>query len=406
MKKALIIIATILCTICLGIDIWCLAVYENKNEKLVSDTYNFDLMQAENSSEKKAIFEIMYYSNKNQNGLEMLEIKFNTFQDETMENFIAIGSQYVADTETDKISFNRYGSEVDHKPIKELLGFDVERNISIATEITNNTSYYEYQSANDFDFTFGNDINSLSAKSRFLVEIDNTPYYLCFKGVNWVKDFYIGTYSIYNSFLEFNTHFYNYVDDVYFASVIHESCKNSSYVSGVYETLTFADMFDIYEYKDGDYKLVSEEDSKAVKVEVNNNFVVELSVFEDGANSASDSMFGAIKGDSTFNLNGEVDYQDYFYGKEVINLTASDFDKVLFKDNSYLFVLDERFVKNYNKYSDEIVLNIIIDLDTLEAQDIQFVGFTSDCFDTFDVYKCITTETINGVKVERVVEYV
>ena len=45
MKKVLIILFTVLCVVCVGIDIWCVMVYKLGDEKLVSNTVELDLLE-------------------------------------------------------------------------------------------------------------------------------------------------------------------------------------------------------------------------------------------------------------------------------------------------------------------------------------------------------------------------
>ena len=70
MKKILVIIFTILCVVCVSIDIWCLVVYQFGEEKVVSNTVELDLQETADGDEKKACMEINYFKNSNKNGLE------------------------------------------------------------------------------------------------------------------------------------------------------------------------------------------------------------------------------------------------------------------------------------------------------------------------------------------------
>ena len=401
-KKILVIVLTLICLLCVGVDIWCFAVYKNSEEVLVSDTYNFDLLETENGEDKKAIFEINYFSNKNKNGLEMFEIKYNQFQDENMTNIISIGSQYIADSESDKISFNKYGDEISEEVVDKWFIYDVGRQFSVQTELNLGASYYEYQSSNDFMFTFGNDINSLNADSKFLVEVDNKAYYLGFKKVVWDEKFYIGNVSESMWFYDLNAYFYSYVDHTYFAYILMNSCKDLSFTSGTYNSLQFADLFDVYKYEDGKYELATPEDSEKIKTRVNYNFIVKINISEDGARVSEDSLFNVIKGDENFNLTGDKVYQDYYYGKQIYTAGLSDFDILMIDDKYCLLQLSEEFIETYLTSEDSL---LTIDINLTDF-DYEFVGFTTNSFVGLNVVDCNVYEVIDGEIVDSGVEYV
>ena len=410
MKKVLIIIFTILCVVCVSIDIWCLVVYQFGEEKVVSNTVELDLQETADGDEKKAFMEINYFKNSNKNGLELFEIKYNYFMDETLNEIVSVGSQYVADTKEDKLAWN-YTNMVDyHITAKERFGI---LNIGLryvydtyfAYELVGNSSYYEYQSPNDFEFSIGNDINPMNDASMFKITIGDEIYGMKFKQDFTVPDYFIGTASLETAFTQDINHCYPYINHNFMAYKICESLRKAIVVGNSYQVLQFGDFFDYYKYDGKVYSPISDIDNSKITTEFNNFYVVKINISNDGARVATDSLFNQVQGNASFNLTGGHVYENYYYGRNVITLTASDFNYILVEDKFYKLALSDKFKKAYEEYANGIVLDITIDLDKLSAHDIEFAGFENGTFGEFDIYRCVTTQLVDGESVETEVLY-
>jgi len=176
-------------------------------------------------------------------------------------------------------------------------------------------------------------------------------------------------------------------------------------VSNSYQVLQFGDFFDYYKYDGKVYSPIADVDNKKITTEFNNFYVVKINISNDGARVATDSLFNQVQGNALFNLTGGHVYENYYYGRNVITLTESDFSYVLVEDKFYKLVLSDKFKKVYEEYTDGIVLDITIDLDKLSAYDIEFAGFENGTFGEFDVYRCVTTQLVDGESVETEVSY-
>ncbi|MBQ3158375.1 MAG: hypothetical protein IJB98_01635 [Clostridia bacterium] len=411
MKKFLIIVLTLLCVVCVGIDIWALVVYKAGEEKIVVNTQNLGFIETTDGS-KKTFLEINYFNNKNANGLEAFEIKYNEFADEELSSFISVGSQYVADTTADKIQWDTMSSlAIQHKPHKKE-GFGIFNaglryydNAFFRTDLTGNSSYYEYQSADDYAFSIGNDINALKDTTAFRITLDDEIYELRFRKDYIIDELYLGTLKQTTPFTEDIHYCYQYIDHNLFAYLLFNSMQSVTVGSSSFEVLQVGDYFEYWKFDGKEYKKISDDEVKNVTVEFNNNYLVKINVSNDGITLASQSLFNQVQGNVDFNLNNEYVTEDYLYGKSIINVGYGSFDFLPYVENKYYLKLKDSFVNAYKDYSNSIVLDICLDLDYLTSKNIEFVGFVDDCFNGFDIFECTTTETISGVLTELEVQY-
>lgn len=403
MKKFLIILCSILCFVCVGIDIWCMCIYQFADEKHVSNTVNIGLMETADGEQKKAFIEIVYYSNKNKNGLEMLEIKYNYFADENNDTFLSVGQQFVASDVNSSIGFDVDSGYTTYKTIQKYrkgLKYVNVHNVFFGTHITDATSMFEYQSSND-NFISGNDINRLTSNSKFKITIGNENYRLSFKNNEAVKDFYLGSVSLESAFTSDVNHRYQCVNDMLLASKLLGTLKGAEFASGTYEVLQFSDFFNYEKYDGSVYQPLDNVNNNKVKTDFTNNYVVKITKSEDGAKQASDSLFKQVQGNSRFNYAGTEIYDDYSFGKFGKVIDVSAFNYSVINGKSVVLKLKEDVMNELLKDTEHTLL-IKIDLDYLSELGFDFVGFSNDChLEDLSIYKILTTQTIDGKLVEK-----
>ena len=412
MSKGKIILLTIAIVFCVAINAWWGVVLGFGDEKIVSNTVNLDMMETQ-AGDKATFMEINYLSNENNNGLEMLEVKLNGFTDETQNNFTSVGLQFVADTQEDAISFKDNLKQ--YNLIKtEKYGFlngSVRNyyNIFHVKSIGDNSSYFEYQSSNDYDYSIGNSINPLNINSAFKVTVtaeDGTTdmFRLTFRGAEPDEDFFLYQYNTeagyFAAYEEYQYH-YDYVDYNLLASKIYEAVKNSTYASSTYELLQFSNFFNYEKYNGDTYSSIEESETEMVKQEIINNYVVKVSVSKDGAKMATDSMFNQVQGNASFKISEDLEDVDFVYGKSIIELTEKDFELVQVIDNYYALKLRTEFVEVFKSYKDTILLDIEIDLDYLNGKGIELYGILKEeGINIFNVLEMSTFKTVGGVITE------
>lgn len=402
MKKFWIILGTILCCLCIGVDVWCFCVYKYAQEKIISSTYEVGVMETADGSDKKTFLEINYFKNTNKNGLEMFEIKYNYFMDERHDKFVSMGSQYFSETSDASInwSYENYYKTADINYKKEHYGIfnagirEYHR-VYFETTMGSGSSCYEYQSADDYNFSIGNGVNRITDDRRFKVTLnmdgEDVSYEIGFKGAKPTEQSYLGKVIVESSFTQDINERYAYIDNDYLGYYLYTMCQNSTITTGSYEILQLADYFNYYQDADGDnvYEQQVDVNNSKITTEINNYFVVKINVSEDGARFATDSMFNQIAGDSKFNFTGEYVSEDYAYGKSIIDVCSSDFDIIELDDGTYTLTLKDEFVNYYKPYVKSILLNVNVNLNDI-AIDKEFNGFTVDSFKGFMMYKIYT----------------
>jgi len=105
MKKLFTIFLTIVFILCLGVNVFYACVYFLKPDVLVASTFELSPMTNSDGTDTRCFLELKYYKNANDDGLEMFDVKYNYFIDETKKEFYSQGMQYVANSKTEDISF-------------------------------------------------------------------------------------------------------------------------------------------------------------------------------------------------------------------------------------------------------------------------------------------------------------
>lgn len=402
MKKLFIIIGTILCLICVCIDIWAIVVYTSGEQKEVSNTMEVDILTTTDDSDKQPFIEVNYYTNKKGNGLELFEVRYNFFVDENQDKLMSVGSQYVSNSKEDNIEWSTAmkGYRITKKERFGFLnlGLIYYYEVFFNTYLSGNNAYHEYQSSDNYETVMGNAINSISKNSRFKVTMGDKMYQLGLKFDTADEDFYLGYIDLATAVSHDINYRYQYVDQHLLAYDLYQSVVEASFGSNEYTIAKFANYFDYYEFDGKTYNKIEDLDNTKIKTNFENYYVIKVNKYEDGAKVATDSIFNTIKGDPTFNLDGEYVCEDYFYGRNIIKLDYGDFEKREIEEGKFVLVLKSSFLESYRKYKDTIVLDIDIEFET----DQEFMGFVETPLSNFKILDC----TVNGESYKLEVPYV
>ena len=406
-KKIWITIATVFALICIGFDAWYVTLALTAPEKLAVTTYEVGELETTDGT-KKNVIEVKYFSNENHNGLEMLEICWNDYRDEDRDSFYSQGMQYVADSVDDKLSFEYV--EIDKpKNDGDLLGkYDID--VMGTFQAGQGSQYYNYASDDDWVTRGISSFVPVNENSKFLIDVGEELYYLGFKG-QVMKDNLYQTVRKNRQAYELFTWISTMMHPTYQCDYFY-SCDPSSFAKQMYEyvqalsngltnynsTVEISDFFDYYKYDGHSY--TKETDESKITLVTNlfvNYYQIKFTKSADGARVASDSMFGAVAGNSAFNLTGEYSSSQYLVGRTIVNLNIDDFDFIRVDENYYALKLKSTIDDFYNTYKNDIRLSICIDLDILNSEDIEFFGFTVDSgLDKYTIFECYTLETVGG----------
>lgn len=410
-----IVLSALVMVVCLGVDVWYYYVWKFAPDKIVSNTYEVG-MQTTTNDDSKYFIEINYYSNKNKNGLETFEIKYNYMLDENQENFFSQGLQYVANSVNDSINFEY------RKDASQTSGLYMDSTPGWYTggdnyawfgsyRVNDNATMYNYASGDDYKTPIIS-TNPISLNTRFKIQLGNDLFLMSFKNKDTkisANNFEYQEPGAYHFYLVYGRKdynwYYSYYDYHYFSKLMYQAVQ--SVTPGIDRAVVFefGDLFDYYQYDGASYSDTKLKNADSVIQEMKSYYSIKINVSENGMQKSSESIFNMLHGSTTYNLTNDYSSDDYFIGRTIINCNIYDFNYVLVVDNKYEIKLKNQFVEFYQNYS-LIYLSIELDLDKLKQENITYVGLTKDNnLNMFNILEFYTLETINGQVVRTEVQY-
>jgi len=422
MKKLFTIFLTIVFILCLGVNVFYACVYFLKPDVLVASTFELSPMTNSDGTDTRCFLELKYYKNANDDGLEMFDVKYNYFIDETKKEFYSQGMQYVANSKTEDISFvykvnELYAPTID-KTGQTLWLYHYYNKSFYGSMYSGKTSkLYNYMSGDDYKTTSISS-NPINDDTYFTIDLgDSGIYKMSFKSLSGVdKDkYYDVTEDAYSEWKGLWSDFYNYyyyqvLDVNYFNYLLYNSVKDMPSGTNHNVLFEFGDMFNYYKYDEEkqqylEQNVQGEMLEKVIDV-VQSYFVINVEIIDDGAKTARDSLFNSVGGNANFNMTGEYVSSDYFYGRDVISVNEYDFDYHKLDDGTYELKLKEEFMSFYQNYKDDIVLEIEINSDTLSTKNINDWHFAEDSgLKNFVVSKCVSITHFGREIIESEVKY-
>ena len=421
MKKLGIILGILLLIVCIGVDSWYLWLKYSAPERIVSTTFEGGMLTTADGTSKH-IFEIEYYRNDDNSGVEMFGLKSNYFLDENKTNTYSQGIQYLPSGSSNHLKFDNYLSysvtntggwqnlteyhydfhikNIESQVYSELelreksLGLRIyDKTLQILDYDLADVSEYNYSSIDNYE-TLIESANPLSVDTMLKIELGGEIYGMKFKGSDTPISEDLFMFSVFNSYTKWlanyyeYSHYYNTYNFNYFMELLYKSVK-TSVKAGTNSTVIFefGDMFDYYKYdaENQRYEEQRVEDTTKLVNDFKSYYGIKVTVHAEGASKATDSMFNAMYGSSTYNTSLDFDTEEYFVGKTVIKCTEDDFDFVPTNDYGHIQLkLKQEFVDFYSQYNN-IVLDIEIDLDFMSSQGYTIDGFIENSFGTFIV---------------------
>lgn len=427
--------------VCLFLDIWFLTLKKTGADKIISSTFKVGLQVATNEEgeeTKKPFIELKYFTNENNNGLVMLDVKFNYFIDENQEDFYSQGLQFVSNNSI-YWTADSLGDK-DSEPYSDVI---LDRSLWATLHAKTYYSYtrfepqarvYNYASQDDYVTPLISS-NPITHTSDFKIQIGDDLFLMRFKGndkliteKNYIGRVYLGFDTF--GFLDLggvNRFFadkYAYFDDNYFLNVLFNSIQSLPRGTSQNIIFEFGDYFDYYKYNPNrtayddiaQIKAANNEKKPDINIFgkifeycsntghvsslITNYYVIKVTVTADGARNSKDSLFNCIEGKSNL-CSDEVDLSDYFVGKTVKTITQECFVPILVEDTKFQLKLSDLFIDKFYDYRKNMLLKIYINLDFYENSDLVFDGFVKDSFAEFEVYRAYTIKNnvITGVSV-------
>ena len=228
--------------------------------------------------ENRVLFEANFYSNENENGVQLQELRLNYFTDPSLSTIATRGTgmQYKGDY---KLKDNQVSSKEE------------------ASEFRPDDLYYYDTTATNGDvisWDGGKVATNLNRKTSLIVKIDDKPYLLKLtakKEKKWLD------------FILLETYYYAY-DDV-FVDIMQAIKTNSKKAGDFYITLDLSFYFTVFDYDE----LSGKWNDKNIAKEVLTYSVLKFHYDENGAQTAADSIFGVIENDSEFDARKKYTYK-------------------------------------------------------------------------------------------------
>ena len=410
-KKAGIAIGSILLVLCLSIDVWYGYILLFGKEKIVSKTFKVSTLTLADGSQEYML-EVEYFANKDGSGYEALEIKYSYFLDESRDDTYSQGYQYVADKGY-PIEFNGLAGEVlfkEKEPFRtegSLWWKDKFYNCQVPTVPTDNITTYPYMSSAD---GFVKSTNPIDSDSYLKIQIGDDLYAMQFKGANkydevgnlientpMSSDLRCGSSISFGELGADTTYYYHTVYDVHhFSRLLYEAVKSEKLGQDSEVVFEFGNLFNYYKFNQEtgtyDENRTNYDDTIKIQTDIKSYYSIRVRTHEYGLSKASDSLFGSVLGNQSYNATDNYANDSYFIGRTAVDCGINSFDFVTIEDNNVALKLSQSFIDYYSIYKSQIVLSVNIDLDLLENLGYNFVGFTSDNgLNNFDIYQCYTS---------------
>lgn len=325
--------------------------------------------------EKRVLLNVNLFSNENDNGLPLSELRLDYFTDPNMDtnSCRSSGIQLFFDL-ADFFDF-LYGE--DNSRIDEYMYFGpdgLEFNFDI------NPYYYEtYREVSWGGSNIPEELqNPLDRNKSFIVKINDTPY--LFKLDGTYKKTVTEGWWIFKS-TKTKTYNYNYIDLMIelLTSVKNNSLGDTDFYLAIDLSKYFTNI--------KEYNYETKQFDKKPLVDISNKYcMMKFHYSKNGAINSSDSMFGLIKGNASYGKtpDSSTEYWKAFmrYNYTVTNLNKRYSEQL----GGYMFSIPFDEKSMYSDMSD-YEINIVIDLNStyLKNNDISFAGFDYNAFENVKI---------------------
>ena len=324
-----------------------------------------------NEYEERYFMEANFYSNAKNNGIALQELKFNYFTDYSLTEsaYRSTGMQYLGDFKQSDLI------------IEETTHEEAQKYESSAF------SYYDTTNGISWE---GNKLRTqLNRESAFTIKIDNRAFQIQLTGTyEWTtyeRQWY--TLWIWNK-PTINILYYNYLN--VFADCMEAIRTNDRGYGDYYITVDLSEYFTVKEYdlETGKYKADNVTDI------IKNYAVLKFHYDENGARNSTQSLFGIIDCNPSYDIDNEHINTTYWQERIVYCLKDSNLDFRYSDTYKGYFVSLKMDTKKMFEEMPRAKVNVLIDLQSTYLQDknINIVGIDYNGFENVE----IDTLTIKG----------
>lgn len=316
--------------------------------------------------EKRVLLNVNLYSNEDENGLPISEMRLD----------------YFTDTNMDTNSCRSTGMQVlfDIPGVYDaIVNSDWEK---IAQFLDGDTNLYYYETYNGVSWG-GSNLpehlqNPLDRDKSFIVKINDTPYLFKLDGT-YTKTITSGWWIFKST--KTKTYNFTYLDLMIelLTSVKYNSLGDTDFYLAVDISKYFTNI--------KEYNPETQQFDKEPSVDISNKYcMMKFHYSKNGAINSSDSMFGLISGNASYGKTSDSS-TEYWKAFMRYNYTVSNLNKRYSEQfDGYMFSIPFEEKSIYSDMSD-YEINVVIDLNSthLKNNDISFVGFDYNAFENVKI---------------------
>lgn len=372
------------CVVCVAVLVSIFYVYYHycvaettHGTNYIGDQLGLDIVSADDLTdserdkyEERWFMQANYYSNAKEDGIQLQELQMNYFMSYKLESidYRSSGMQYLGDYQTEV----HKATSGDDLVVKDFTYYDTTDGISWSGYLGN---------------TYGSTATKLNRDEKYIIKIDNRAFEIQLTGGFTVHKYLWGI-----KWLDNPTHFGYDWGDV-FASIMTAIKSNSGGYGDYYIHVDLSNYFSIYEYDTSSGKFKADDVTDIIKTYA----VVKFHYDEHGARNTSQSIFGVISKDSSFDTHDPVD-TTYWQERFVYTLTDNALSyRYSSAYGGYCASLTVDTISSINN-NEKSVVNIVIDLDSawLKMMKYNVIGLDYNAFEGLKINKL----TIKGTSDE------
>ena len=315
------------------------------------------------------IINVKINSNKNGNGQAVYDVQFNSYTDADGKGVTGFGIQCVGDYAiANRSTFKEYNKETWNKTSDAYLGvlgmLGNHRQVGASLIYGDFTCYY----TGDNGFTY-HVMDYRDVEKELLISVGGEYYKLSLKEYSYTdyEDYafvdYLFRWDLWGKQNAIPRKAYWTWFEV-FDYIVTSSIKNSATVE--YEEFSLP-LLDLATYCDIQYKDEKGQYHPLPDTTENRNYLtMPIDYVDDGATTASDSLFKMIDGSPTWDYYQDTDVEEYWNAYSVVVIDESKINYVYneLKD-SYYATIDEKFASYLNSLS-KSEINVLLDFTKLD----------------------------------------
>ena len=335
-----LVVVTVFLTLMSGVLLYYKTIGKDKVPSAITSTYATTVEDPQ-TGEQLPTIEANYYSNRNDNGYEVIELLFNCYSGISKQAIYSRGFQLVINEEGSKLyQYNRYDG------VNFETGHEYEWGDIMVIDINGTT----YGVALDGTYT-------ITTKNFNLGKAIWHTISGLFTGWNYEENAY-----------NYNTKTYEYTFEDLLIKV-GQILKSSSNGTGdsVISLVDLGDFLHIYEIDENGQVSGEPVGNRTL---TNSYFTMQTHYDNRGMVWAKQSMFSSVAGDSQFNISGIADNVDYWKVTSEVRLTEQDFvARYLTSENGYYYALSTEKINELKNF-ENIEINVDFNISNFEEVNV------------------------------------